>query len=119
MRLPHTVSSLAHGERTPTILLMAAGRSKPASVPSLALSGREFRTTHWSVVLAASDPASPHAAEALETLCRAYWYPLYAYVRRSDPTRSPEDAQDLTQQFFARFLEKDYLGQVDRRKGRF
>src|SRR5258706_15761561 len=76
-----------------------------------------FATTHWSVVLAAGDSASPQAGEALEKLCRTYWYPLYAYARREGP--SPEDAQRLTQGFFARFLKKDYLAQVKREKGRF
>ncbi|MGA2864130.1 MAG: sigma factor [Verrucomicrobiota bacterium] len=76
-----------------------------------------FATTHWSVVLAAREPASPQAAAALEELCRAYWYPLYAYVRRQG--RSAHDAEDLLQSFFVRFLEKDFLHQVDRAKGRF
>jgi RNA polymerase sigma factor (sigma-70 family) len=78
---------------------------------------REFTTTHWSVVLSAGDHESPQAADALERLCRTYWYPLYAYVRRDGS--SPEDAQDLTQAFFERFLEKDYLADVRREKGRF
>lgn len=76
-----------------------------------------FRTTHWSVVLAAGRSESPQAAQALETLCRTYWYPLYAYVRRQGC--SPEDAQDLTQAFFARLLEKNYVGQVGQQKGKF
>jgi DNA-directed RNA polymerase specialized sigma24 family protein len=79
--------------------------------------GGLFATTHWSVVLAARDPDSPRAAEALEELCRAYWYPLYAYVRRQG--YSPEDAQDLTQEFFARLLAKGYLTAVHREKGKF
>lgn len=78
---------------------------------------REFVTTHWSVVLAAGDPTSPHAAEALEKLCRAYWYPLYAYVRRQG--HGPEDAQDLAQEFFARLLGKGYLAAVHPEKGKF
>src|SRR5438132_13966297 len=76
-----------------------------------------FATTHWSVVLAAGHDSSPGASEALETLCRTYWYPLYAFVRRQG--RSPEDAQDLTQAFFARLLEKDYLKSVVQEKGKF
>lgn len=79
--------------------------------------GTGFTTTHWSVVLSAGDHESPQAADALERLCRTYWYPLYAYVRRDGS--SPEDAQDLTQAFFARFLQKDYLADVRREKGRF
>ena len=66
-----------------------------------------FATTHWSVVQAARDGEGEQGAHALETLCQAYWYPLYAFVRRSG--RSPHDAEDLTQGFFARLLEKDYL----------
>src|SRR6266849_3103302 len=80
-------------------------------------SAREFQTTHWSVVLAARDMASPEAEAALAELCRAYWYPLYAYVRRKG--HSLEDAQDLTQSFFARLLEKNYVAQADRERGRF
>jgi len=76
-----------------------------------------FSATRWSVVLAAGDSGAPGAQEALEKLCRAYWYPLYAYVRRQG--HSPEDAQDLTQAFFARFLEKKYLRGADRERGRF
>jgi RNA polymerase sigma-70 factor (ECF subfamily) len=76
-----------------------------------------FATTHWSVVLAAADGQSPRAGEALETLCCAYWYPLYAFLRRDG--QRPEDAEDLTQAFFARLLERNYLAQVGREKGRF
>jgi len=76
-----------------------------------------FATTHWSVVLAAGQPASPAAAAALEELCRTYWYPLYAFVRRKG--HSPDDAQDLTQAFFARLLVKNYVAQADRERGRF
>jgi RNA polymerase sigma-70 factor (ECF subfamily) len=76
-----------------------------------------FVTTRWSVVLAAQDKSSPDSAAALETLCRAYWYPLYAYVRGSG--RSPHDAQDLTQEFFARLLAQDWLRVVLPEKGRF
>lgn len=76
-----------------------------------------FLTTRWSVVLAAQDKSSPDSAAALETLCRTYWYPLYAYVRGSG--RSPHDAQDLTQEFFARLLALDWLRVVLPEKGRF
>jgi DNA-directed RNA polymerase specialized sigma24 family protein len=76
-----------------------------------------FVTTRWSVVLAAQDKSSPDSAAALEALCRAYWYPLYAYVRGSG--RSPHDAQDLTQEFFARLLAQDWLRVVLPEKGRF
>jgi len=76
-----------------------------------------FVTTHWSVVLSARNEESPRCAEALETLCRTYWYPLYAYVRRLG--HSPTDAQDLTQEFFARLLQKHYLQSVAQEKGKF
>ena len=76
-----------------------------------------FTTTHWSVVLAAAQTDAPQAGEALETLCRTYWYPLYAYVRRRG--HSPEDSQDLTQGFFAHLLRQDFLCGVGPEKGRF
>jgi DNA-directed RNA polymerase specialized sigma24 family protein len=76
----------------------------------------QFTTTHWSVVLAAGQGESSQTAEAMEKLCRTYWYPLYAYVRCEG--YSPEDALDSTQAFFARLLEKHYLGQVGPQKGK-
>ena len=76
-----------------------------------------FATTHWSVVLAAGQSTDAQASEALEQLCRTYWYPLYAYVRREGS--SAADAQDLTQEFFARLLEKHYLAQAAPQKGKF
>ena len=76
-----------------------------------------FSTTHWSVVLRAGGEFSTEAQEALEKLCCAYWYPLYAYVRRQG--HAIEDAQDLTQEFFARLLERKYLRLADRNRGRF
>jgi len=87
--------------------------SEPISRP-VDEAGR-FYTTHWSVVLAAGKDSSPSAREALQRLCLAYWYPLYAYVRRQGNT--PEDAQDLTQEFFARLLSKNYLRLADRERG--
>ena len=69
------------------------------------------------MVLSAQDSGSPRSVEALETLCRAYWHPLYAYARRAG--QNPADAEDLTQGFFARLLEKDYLKSAAREKGRF
>lgn len=76
---------------------------------------RVFPNTRWSVVLAAKQ-SSPEAAAALETICQAYWQPLYTFVRRSG--KSPHDAQDLTQEFFYRLLEKRWLDSVDREKGK-
>ena len=77
----------------------------------------EFATTHWSRVLAAAMDGSLQTNDALEDLCRTYWYPLYAYVRRRG--YSAHDAQDLTQAFFARLLERRDLRHVDRAKGKF
>jgi RNA polymerase sigma-70 factor (ECF subfamily) len=76
-----------------------------------------FATTHWSVVLAAGQSGSEAQAAALEKLCRAYWYPLYAYVRRRG--HAPEDAQDLTQEFFLRLIEKNWLDRVAPEGARF
>ena len=79
--------------------------------------GTWFTTTHWSVVLSAREHDSPQAAAALEKLCRTYWYPLYAYVRRQG--HDEPSAKDLTQEFFFRLLQKNRLNQVQREKGRF
>ncbi|MFG0334168.1 MAG: RNA polymerase sigma factor [Maioricimonas sp. JB049] len=76
-----------------------------------------FATTRWSLVVAAGERCSVEAERALEELCSSYWYPLYAYARRWGATR--DDAADLTQEFFARLLEKQYLLTADRQKGRF
>lgn len=65
----------------------------------------------------AGDPAAPDARAALAALCAAYWYPIYALIRRSG--RGPDEALDLTQDYFARLLEKGVLAAADRRRGRF
>jgi len=87
--------------------LSGAQTSAPAS----------FATTRWSVVLAAGQTTAPEASAALEHLCRTYWYPLYAYARRQG--FAAPDAQDLTQEFFARLFASDALRTVAREKGRF
>lgn len=76
-----------------------------------------FATTHWSVVLAAGRKSSPNSDRALAELCQTYWYPLYAYARRQGKTK--EDAEDLVQAFFARFLEKNYLEGLAAERGKF
>jgi len=76
-----------------------------------------FATTHWSVVLSAADSRSATAQEALEKLCRTYWYPIYAYLRRRGG--GEHDAQDLTQGFFAQLLERRSIQSVEREKGKF
>ena len=76
-----------------------------------------FVTTDWSVVLKAGRRSSPDSDQALASLCRVYWYPLYAYVRRRG--QSAEDAQDLTQEFFSRLLDRVFLRNADQDRGRF
>ena len=88
-----------------------------AAGPQARAPGGRFDTTHWSVVLAAQGNKTTEARRALATLCETYWYPLYAYVRRRG--YAAEDAQDLTQAFFARLLEKGYVQAADPERGRF
>jgi RNA polymerase sigma-70 factor (ECF subfamily) len=76
-----------------------------------------FATTHWSVVLAAGRTDAPEATAALEKLCRAYWMPIYSYVRRRG--HPPHDARDLTQSFFALLLERNDFGAANPQRGRF
>jgi RNA polymerase sigma-70 factor (ECF subfamily) len=90
--------------------------SEPSS-PASNAPGDIFATTHWTVVLAAGRGSTPQADRALEELCRTYWYPLYAYLRRQG--KHKEDAEDLTQGFFARFLQHNYLEGLSSEKGRF
>ena len=77
----------------------------------------DFTVTKWSVVRRAGDPSSPESAAALEALCRTYWYPIYAFLRREG--RSAEDAKDLTQEFFYQLLRKNAFAIADPNKGRF
>ncbi len=76
-----------------------------------------FVTTRWTMVLSAGRKSSPHSDRALGELCQTYWYPLYAFVRRQGKTK--EDAEDLVQAFFARFLEKNYLEGLAAERGKF
>ena len=89
----------------------------PAAPSSAPPSPGLFVTTRWSVVLRARDQALPGSEQALEILCRTYWYPIYALTRSLG--HLPADAQDLTQEFFARLLAKDHLRVVQAEKGRF
>ncbi len=90
---------------------MTAPGDNAAHAPS------DFRTTHWSVVLAASHTDTTQRHSALTALCQCYWYPLYAFARRQG--RNPQEAEDLTQEFFARLLVKNGLASVRPENGRF
>lgn len=88
--------------------------SKPG--PSPTQHGGVFPATRWSVVLRARQRGEPLAAEALAELCKSYWKPVYAFLRRQG--NAPHDAEDLTQGFFAMLLERDSLASVEESKGR-
>jgi len=93
-------------------------RSMSAPAPNSTSGGAQwFATTHWSVVLAAKQGEPSEAADALEKLCRTYWPPLYAYIRRDG--HDATEAQDLTQEFFARLLKKDFLARLTHQRGKF
>lgn len=76
-----------------------------------------FRTTQWTAVITAGNRNDPEADAALAQLCETYWYPIYAYIRRRGA--SPEDAEDLTQEFFARLLQRNFLEGITREGGKF
>ena len=78
---------------------------------------RRFESTNWTVVLAARNRGSPEAERALEALCRTYWFPLYAFVRRWG--HAAHDAEELTQEFFTRLLSRNDLARIDPAKGKF
>jgi RNA polymerase sigma-70 factor (ECF subfamily) len=90
---------------------MRAGKSSSTTAK------RAFHTTRWSLILNSADLQAPESRGALSELCRLYWYPLYAFARRSG--RDPADAEDLTQSFFLHLLEKEAFSRVDPEKGRF
>jgi RNA polymerase sigma factor (sigma-70 family) len=90
----------------------------PESTPETpTAAGAQFRTTHWSVVVRAGDVNRTDAGPALAELCQIYWFPLYAFARRQG--RNPADAEDLTQAFFARLLERNFVAKAEPEKGRF
>jgi DNA-directed RNA polymerase specialized sigma24 family protein len=92
--------------------------SEPSPSPDFAAAGGEhFVTTHWSAVVRAGQTNSASADEALAELCRTYWYPLYGFIRRQG--RTPQDAEDLTQAFLARLLEKNFVAAASQEKGKF
>jgi len=90
--------------------LAPKGSASPQAMPV-------FQTTHWSVVLSAGDPGSPAVHDALTRLCQAYWLPIYVFIRRLG--NAPYQAEDLTQEFFRQFLEKNHVAKAVRERGRF
>ena len=90
---------------------MASGRDRDT------LATGSFPPTQWSLVVDAGGPVSSQARAALGTLCAAYWYPIYAFIRRKG--HDPDEAGELTQAYFARLLEKGVIARADRSKGRF
>ena len=91
--------------------------SSSGELPPKPPSDGVFAATHWSIVLAAGGTDSTVSSQALETLCRAYWPPIYAYVRRAG--HNPEDARDLTQSFFTDFIANNSVARADPKRGRF
>src|SRR5262245_39785981 len=86
--------------------------------PNIATPARpSFGTTCWSLVLAAGETKSPESRRAMESLCKLYWYPIYAHIRRRG--NSTAEAEDLTQGFFAQLLERKTVGDADPQRGRF
>ena len=81
------------------------------------LASSEFRTRSWSLILAPASNPTANSRRALATLCQTYWNPVYAFIRRNG--HDPDATQDLTQEFFARLIEKNYLDDADRKRGRF
>jgi RNA polymerase sigma-70 factor (ECF subfamily) len=96
---------------------LTADLTSTQATPASTAPGDIFATTHWTVVLAAGRRHSPQSDGALEELCRTYWFPLYAYVRRRGHPK--EDAEDLVQAFFAKLLEKNFLANLNAEKGKF
>src|ERR1017187_1495895 len=122
----------AHGPQHATDLLIwtwqpgrddSCAASSPLMIPTADTpppglgQNAQFTTTHWSVVLAAGGGAAPSARPAIEYLCQSYWYPVYAYVRRRG--HSPEDAEDLAQEFFAKLIKRNDFAKVSRERGPF
>lgn len=97
--------------------MMAGDSSPPHPHAITSVPADFFATTRWTMVVAAGQRSTPESDLALEELCRTYWYPLYAYVRRRGHTK--EDAEDLTQAFFARLLEKNSLQGLSSERGKF
>src|SRR5215212_10447827 len=95
---------------------MGSGPGQPPTAGA-AVTSDSFATTRWTLVLTAAADGSAAARRAMAELCALYWYPLYAFIRRRG--HDPDSAQDLTQGFFARVLERNIVGTADPQRGRF
>lgn len=114
---PALGSALKEESRRPSSLQSSPALNSSHSMDSPHFARTRFATTQWSLVLAAAGRGSADASEALARLCALYWYPVFAFVRRQG--HSPEDAEELTQSFFTRVIEKNDLEDADRTRGRF
>ena len=113
-RFTASISSLLKGRGSDKVAPMFPANPGGDDTP---ITSRGFHTTHWTIVLAAREKDGTVAREALASLCSTYWYPLYAFIRRQGS--SPHQAEDLTQEFFFRFLERHSLGSVQPDGGKF
>ena len=112
-------ASLQHGPVQVSVMEPTRDQSvrPPPGDAESAPSAPGFESTPWSVVLRAQDGTAPQARAALATLCQIYWYPLYTYIRRR--SASADEAEELTQEFFTRFLEKDFVNGAEQARGKF
>lgn len=98
-------------------MLASVGMNSSENAGTEAMGGREFATTHWSVVLLGADTSTEDGTQALAKLCATYWYPLYSFARRTG--MGPQDAEDLTQGFFEHFLRNNLAASGSPERGRF
>ncbi len=115
-RRPHALQHHKPGVESPSPDLIPSD-AMPGDPSDLPPPARQFATTRWNLVADASLAGSPESQPALEALCQAYWHPIHAYILRTGA--HPEAAKDLTQQFFALLLEKQWIIRADHRRGRF
>jgi RNA polymerase sigma-70 factor (ECF subfamily) len=120
--LPYDGKFATIGPAVPVTILPGETKSSPQTMtldprPAPASRGEWFASTHWSVVMAAKNGDDTGATAALEKLCRTYWPPLYAFIRRDGYDES--EAKDLTQEFFLKLIERDYLQHLRHQRGKF
>lgn len=109
---------MGHSSDHPRKQVMPFGRPLPVLIDCVRrVTTSSFQTTSWSLVVAAAVQPSAASSRALSSLCQIYWHPVYAFIRRNGSDR--DQAQDLTQAFFALLLEKNYVGDAKQERGRF